>query len=59
MRKPRTLAGAWKEMRETWQRQKKESGYQFDTPLPEPKDRGKAKDALGASLGDLAPTGLS
>jgi fatty acid desaturase len=59
MPKPRTLLGAWKEMRETLQRQKREPGYQFDTPLPRPKDKGKARDALGASLGDLAPTGLS
>jgi len=46
-------------MRETWHRQKEEPGYQFNTPLPQPKDMGGGKDALGASLGDLAPKGLS
>ncbi|HUI71335.1 MAG TPA: fatty acid desaturase, partial [Spirochaetia bacterium] len=56
MPRPRTLAGAWREMRETWKRQQKEPGYQFDTPLP-----GKAagqeikRDALESSLGELGP----
>ena len=34
MPEPRTLLGAWREMRETWQRQKTEPDYFFDTPLP-------------------------
>lgn len=54
---PRTLVGAWREMRETWQRQKKDPGYQFDTPLPRTGKAGRA-DALASSLGNLAPRGL-
>lgn len=34
MPEPRTLIGAWREMRETWSRQQSEPEYQFDTPLP-------------------------
>jgi fatty acid desaturase len=56
---PRTLAGAWKEMRETWHRQQKEPKYQFDTPLPSRTRGGKgAADALASSLGSLAPKEL-
>jgi len=55
MPKPRTLAGAWREMRETWRRQQREPGYQFETPLP---GRGRTKigqDPSAGSLGDLDP----
>ena len=31
---PRTLLGAWKEMRDTWRRQQIDPDYAFDTPLP-------------------------
>ena len=58
MPKIRTLASAWKEMRETWKRQKSEPGFQFDTPLPRKKPGAAAQDPLGASLGNLAPRGL-
>jgi fatty acid desaturase len=34
MPKPRTLFGAWREMRATWKKQCKDPTYQFDTPLP-------------------------
>ena len=34
MPRPRTLVGSWREMRETWKRQKKDPDYQFETPLP-------------------------
>lgn len=37
MPKARTLIGAWKEMRETWKRQRVDPTYQFETPLPQPK----------------------
>lgn len=60
MPKPRTLFGAWREMRETYKRQKTEPGYEFDTPVPPP--RAKApdpKDPARASIGDLAPKGLT
>jgi len=60
MPKPRSVLGAWKEMRAIYRRQRTEPGYQYDTPLPVP--RGKAPDphdALRASIGDLAPRALS
>jgi fatty acid desaturase len=56
---PRTLAGAWREMRQTWKMQQEEPGYQFNTPLPRrPEAAMKPQDALGSSLGDLAPKSL-
>jgi fatty acid desaturase len=60
MPKPRTLLGAWKEMREIYKRQKQDPSYQYDTPLPPA--RAKApdpQDALRASIGDLAPKALA
>ncbi|MEM7113602.1 MAG: fatty acid desaturase [Chloroflexota bacterium] len=60
MPKPRTLWEAWREMRDTWERQKTEPDYYFDTPLPETakETRGQASDALESSIGELAPKGL-
>jgi fatty acid desaturase len=56
---PRSLIAAWKEMRETYQRQKKEPKCQFDTPLPQKVSEEKsAQDPLSTSLGNLAPKGL-
>ncbi len=56
---PRTLAGAWREMRETWRRQQLDPGYQFDTPLPAPRDDLEATpDPLSASIGEIAPAPL-
>lgn len=63
---PRTLVGAWREMRQIWRRQQKEPGYQFDTPLPPtagthlPQDTPQKDDqSLESSIGDLAPSVLS
>ncbi len=59
MPRPRSIIGAWKEMRETWQRQKKDPTYQFDTPVPTRRGKGaQAQDPLASSLGSLAPKGL-
>jgi fatty acid desaturase len=58
MPKPRTLVGAWREMRRTWRRQQSEPGYQFETPLPPPRGERGPGDALEGSLGDLRPKGL-
>lgn len=60
MPKPRTLLEAWREMRETWQRQQVDPSYQFDTPLPETVGNVNTDtpDELESSLGDLAPKGL-
>jgi len=58
---PRTLIGAWKEMRETWRRQQIDPDYQYDTPLP-PTAKNVRDDAaekqLETSIGELAPAGL-
>ena len=54
MPEPRSLVGAWREMRETWKRQQTDPSYQFDTPLPNRGKGGNApQDPEGASLGDL------
>ncbi|MAE65052.1 MAG: fatty acid desaturase [Phycisphaeraceae bacterium] len=62
---PRSLVGAWREMREAWRRQKTEPEYEFDTPLPptahpaviSPNESAK-EDALESSIGDLAPKAM-
>ncbi|MBF0277242.1 MAG: fatty acid desaturase [SAR324 cluster bacterium] len=63
MPEPRTLFSAWKEMRATWQRQKVDPNYQFDTPLPEMAGAAHASisdesDELVSSIGELAPQDL-
>ena len=60
MPEPRTLIGAWKEMRETWKRQQNDPDYEHDTPVPPPavKEREDA-DPLAASIGGLAPRALA
>ena len=60
MPEPRTLIGAWKEMRDVWKRQKADPDYQFDTPLPATAKsaREDAPDQLESSIGELAPAGL-
>ncbi len=59
---PRSLLGAWQEMRETWKRQKIDPGYQFDLELPSaavsntPSNAGVLReDGLVESIGELAP----
>jgi fatty acid desaturase len=60
MPEPRTLIGAWREMRETWKRQKVDPDYQFDTPLPPTAKSARTDkpDELESSIGELAPEGL-
>jgi fatty acid desaturase len=61
MPEPRNLRQAWREMLDTWERQKSEPGYAFDIPLPvtaKTERRRKAK-VEEASIGDLAPEGLA
>jgi len=57
---PRTLIGAWREMREIWQKQKIDPSYQFDTPLPPTAKSARTDipDDLESSIGELAPDGL-
>ncbi len=59
MPQPKSLFGAWKDMRETWHRQKSEPGYAFDTPVPSIADTANmpAEDDTVNSIGDLAPKG--
>ena len=55
MPRPRTLLGAWREMRQTWKRQQADPRYQFDTPLPGKRADGpRAPGSLESSLGDLS-----
>lgn len=62
MPEPRSLFGAWKEMRETWYRQEKDPSYFYDTPVPPiletKKGDRQSEDSLESSIGDLAPKGL-
>lgn len=57
---PRSLGGAWREMLDTWERQKTDPDYAFDTPLPETAqtERRRPADSAESSIGDLAPKGL-
>ena len=60
MPEPRTLVGAWKEMRETWKCQQADPSYAFDTPVPTGmQTRDAQADLLAASIGDLAPRSLA
>ncbi len=61
MPQPRTLIGAWIEMRNIWRRQQAEPGYQFDTPIPAAAASTVAviDERLASSIGDLAPKGLN
>ena len=66
---PRSLVGAWREMRETWHRQQDDPDYQFDTPLPPSAHPAVTEvrtvtevadnESIAASIGDLAPEGLA
>ena len=59
MPKVRSFFGAWREMREIWDRQQREPGYQFDTPVPSGAgDAPLAEEPEAASVGELAPREL-
>lgn len=57
---PRTLLGAWKEMREIHARQAVDPDYEFLTPVPVAANAGSTPidDEIANSIGDLAPKGL-
>ena len=63
---PRSLTGAWREMRDTWHRQQDDPDYEFTTPIPEGAhpavivESGATADAdaVVTSIGDLAPKDL-
>ena len=60
MPEPRSLVGAWKEMREIWHRQQLDPTYEYDTPCNDGSGSVKelVTDEIGGSIGDLAPSGL-
>lgn len=62
MPKPRTVREAWREMRETWNRQQVDSNYFFDTPIPKntkiTEIDSESDSQIHESIGDLAPHGL-
>lgn len=57
---PRTLLGAWKEMREVWCKQQDDANYQFNTTVPNSLKTTSevSTDPLLSSIGDLAPKTL-
>ena len=55
---PRTLFGAWKEMRETWKRQKNDPDYAYDTPVPTEGMPSGGRDRMAACIGELGPAEL-
>ncbi len=60
MPEPRTLLGAWREMRETWKRQLTDPDYAFDTPVPSRGGVGEANpDSLARSIGAIGPKELT
>ena len=61
MPEPRSLRGAWREMLDTWERQKTEPDYAFDTQLPATArtERRRMAEDEETSIGDLAPKGLA
>ena len=61
MPEPRSLRAAWREMLDTWERQKVDPDYAFDTPLPATASTERRRTARDeeTSIGDLAPKGLA
>lgn len=61
MPEPRNLRQAWREMLDTWELQKSDPGYSFDTPLPvtAKTERRRKATVEEDSIGDLAPEGLA
>ena len=60
MPEPRSLIGAWREMRGIWKRQQTDPDYAFDTSVPQIETCPQAfdTDELASSIGELAPDGL-
>ena len=56
---PRTLLGAWREMRSTWKRQLDDPSYEFDTPVPATARPARRQGPLEASIGGLAPKAIA
>ena len=59
MPEPRTLASAWREIREVWRRQEEDPGYQYDTPVPNRSGPAVSlQSPEAAAIGDIAPREL-
>ena len=58
MPEPKSLFGAWKEMLETWENQKRDPKYAFDTPVRQNLKNSATMPSEAQSIGDLAPKGL-
>ena len=59
--KPKTLIGAWIEMRKTWKRQQVDPTYEYNTPVPPiSKEYSVSKNETleALSMGDLAPKSI-
>merc|ERR1712139_418222 len=52
MPKPRTVLGAWREMRETWKRQQTDPDYAYDVPVPGSKEK-NAQDTPTDKASDM------
>jgi len=59
MPEPKSLLGAWREMRQIWHRQQTEPAYAFNTPVPSESVTDVINDESEwvHSIGDLAPEG--
>ncbi len=57
---PKSLFAAWREMLDTWERQKLDPTYQYDVPVPQNAEGHSElnESSLVESIGDLAPKGL-
>jgi fatty acid desaturase len=59
MPRPRSLFGAWQEMRKTWKHQQINPRYEYDTPIPAATVRSdKEMDDIASSIGDITPEAL-
>ena len=59
MPEPRSLLGAWREMRETWKKQQTDPDYAYDTPVPDATaEVACQQDSLASSIGRLGPREL-
>jgi fatty acid desaturase len=59
MPEPRSVIGAWREMRLTWKKQQGNPSYQYETPLPtRTQAASKSQDPSVSELGDLSPKTL-
>ena len=60
--KPKNLFETWIEMRKIYSKQKKDSKYEYDTPVSSPiikKNSGLKISELEVSIGDLAPKSIA